>query len=254
MTALAQGIQRPKISDPSIDFAPQKDATIIYQGALVMLDSSGYARPAAANVAGAYCVGVAIPRNKDLDRYDNSSTVTGHADGFITVEFEQGVFGFVNDGSNPILSTTQPGTPLFAVDDQTVSLSSSNGTRPVAGRLRALDSTAIGGPVLVEVSKAIGAQLGFGSGIEPMLVGTALASATTIAPTAPIHHVTGTTAINTITPPPAFLANGGQIVLIPDGLFTTGTSGNIALATTAVVSKAIIMTYDPVAAKWYPSY
>jgi hypothetical protein len=48
--------------------------------------------------------------------------------------------------------------------------------------------------------------------------------------------------------------SGGQLTLIPTGLWTTGTSGNIALATTAVVSRALIMTYDHNTTKWYPSY
>ncbi len=85
-----------------------------------------------------------------------------------------------------------------------------------------------------------------------MNLGTAIASATTIAPVAGITHITGTTAIATITVPANF--GTGQIVLIPDGIFTTTTAGNIALASTAVVSKALIMTYDSTAAKWYPSY
>jgi hypothetical protein len=145
------------LSDPSYDFAPQKDSTIVYQGSLVMLDTSGYARPAASGVAGAVCVGVAEPRDLTLDRYDN--TVVGHADGFLIVKYRQGIFGFANDGTNPILATTQPGTVVYAVDDNTVSLSSNAGARPAVGRLRGLDSTSIGGPVLVEVSKAIGKQL-----------------------------------------------------------------------------------------------
>ena len=48
--------------------------------------------------------------------------------------------------------------------------------------------------------------------------------------------------------------SGGQITLIPTDLWSTGTSGNIALATTAVVSRALIMTYDHNTTKWYPSY
>jgi hypothetical protein len=48
--------------------------------------------------------------------------------------------------------------------------------------------------------------------------------------------------------------SGGQITLIPTGAWTTSTSGNIALASTAVVNKALIMTYDHNTAKWYPSY
>jgi hypothetical protein len=81
-----------------------------------------------------------------------------------------------------------------------------------------------------------------------------IASATTIAPTKQITFISGTTAIATITAPDPISTGGGQITLIPTGLFTTTTAGNIALASVAVVSKALIMTYDTTTAKWYPSY
>lgn len=80
-----------------------------------------------------------------------------------------------------------------------------------------------------------------------------IASTTTIAPKAEVVRVTGTEAIATITAP-----LGGQfplrIVLIPAAAFTTVTTGNIALASTAVASKALHMTYVPSLSKWYPSY
>lgn len=87
-------------------------------------------------------------------------------------------------------------------------------------------------------------------------VGAALASAATVAPTSPIQHVTGTTQITTITAPVNFTASGmgGCVVLIPDGAWTTGTTGNIALASTATVSRALTMCYDSGTSKWYPSY
>ena len=81
-----------------------------------------------------------------------------------------------------------------------------------------------------------------------------VASSATIAPTAPINFVSGTTTISTITAPAGISSGGGQIVLIPTGLFSTNTAGNIALATVAVVNKAIIMTYDATTTKWYPNY
>jgi hypothetical protein len=80
-----------------------------------------------------------------------------------------------------------------------------------------------------------------------------IASAATIQPTTPIVFVSGTTNVVDITPP-AQMIGGGQITIIPTGLWSTTTAGNIALATTAVVSKALIMTYDAATAKWYPSY
>ena len=87
--------------------------------------------------------------------------------------------------------------------------------------------------------------------------GSAIASAATIAPTQQYFHVTGTTAISTITPPNAcsqYANTMCQITIIPDGIFMTATTGNIALASTTVVGKALIMTYDPDTNKWYPSY
>ena len=80
-----------------------------------------------------------------------------------------------------------------------------------------------------------------------------VASATTIQPLTPVIFVSGTTAIATITPP-SVMVGGGQLTIIPTGIFTTTTAGNIALASTAVVSKALIMTYDATTNKWYPSY
>jgi hypothetical protein len=80
-----------------------------------------------------------------------------------------------------------------------------------------------------------------------------IASAATIQPLAPITFISGTTTINTITVPSEFVG-GGQITLIPTGLWSTGTSGNIAIATTGVVSKALILSYDATTTKWYPSY
>lgn len=81
-----------------------------------------------------------------------------------------------------------------------------------------------------------------------------IASATTIAPSARITFVSGTTAVATITPPAALGAFNNQIVLIPTGAWTTTTAGNIALASTAVANRALTMTYDATTTKWYPSY
>jgi hypothetical protein len=155
MTALAAGTQRPELSDPTNNFGPQKGSTIVYQGGLVMTDASAYLRPAAASVAGSYCVGVYDDPHSVRDRSD----ATGLADGALTLQYKEGVFGFQNDGGSPILATTPSGTAVYAVDDQTVSLSSNAGARPIAGRLRRLDSSVTGGPVVVEVSESIGRQL-----------------------------------------------------------------------------------------------
>jgi hypothetical protein len=76
-----------------------------------------------------------------------------------------------------------------------------------------------------------------------------------ISPTKIIHFISGTAVIQTITPPPPVDTNGGTITFIPLDYFDTSDSGgNIALRSSAVKYKALIMTYDPIQATWYPSY
>ncbi len=84
-------------------------------------------------------------------------------------------------------------------------------------------------------------------------VSTAVAStAGAVVPTGPLFHITGTAAITGFTAPVGF-ANIGQFTVIPDGTFTWVTSGNIALAGTAVVNKTITFTWDGTNSKWVPS-
>jgi hypothetical protein len=88
-------------------------------------------------------------------------------------------------------------------------------------------------------------------------IGTAIASAATIAPSgAGIVHVTGTAAITTMTPPSGCTAAGFgcRITLWPDGAWTIAAGGNFSNASTAVVGRPMDCTYDPTPAKWGCSY
>jgi len=85
---------------------------------------------------------------------------------------------------------------------------------------------------------------------QEVVVGSSVASASTITPTSGLFHVTGTTQITTINLPRTGYT--GCLRLIPDGAFATATGGNIALASTAVVSRVLEMCYD--GTSWYPSY
>lgn len=99
-----------------------------------------------------------------------------------------------------------------------------------------------------------GADATFGGLIGTSAAAATIASAATIAPTKSITFISGTAAVVTITAPTSFAAAGGSITLIPTGAFTWTTAGNIAVAGTAVVSRALTMTYDSGTSKWYPSY
>ena len=83
-------------------------------------------------------------------------------------------------------------------------------------------------------------------------LGSNVTAAATITPTGLIFPVSGSGAITTINLPyTGFL---GQITVLPaaGSTWTTATGGNIALGSTAVVAKALHLTWSGTA--WYPSY
>ena len=127
-------------------------------------------------------------------------------------------------------------------------------------------TTGLAGDVIPVVQSGVTSQITnanlFGSVPSMNVVGfigtTAIAptvaSSVTITPLKSITFISGTLAVATISVPSNMLFTGGSITLIPTGVFTWTTAGNIALAGTAVVNKALIMTYDYGTGKWYPSY
>lgn len=81
-----------------------------------------------------------------------------------------------------------------------------------------------------------------------------IASASSITPVKEITFISGTAAIATINTQAPITGANGTIIFIPTGAFTWTTAGNIAIAGTAVVGKALHMTYTNGTGKWYPSY
>ena len=83
---------------------------------------------------------------------------------------------------------------------------------------------------------------------------TASVAGATVPPQgADYFHVTGTNAITGWTNPTG-IQDGARFTVIPDAVFTWTAAGNIALAGTAVVSKALDFVWDATTGKWYPSY
>ena len=129
-------------------------------------------------------------------------------------------------------------------------------------RLALTDETGTGSAVFATTPTLVTPVIGAATGTSLVLssfnavsaAAPTIASAATITPTTPIVFISGVAAIVTITASAPISAGGGAITLIPTGIFTWTTAGNIALAGTAVVSKALTMTYDATTTKWYPSY
>ncbi len=108
--------------------------TQFYQGQLIMMGSDGLLAPATTGgrATGSVCVGVS-QQTSILITSTNPLPL-----GYLSVRF--GTVDMSNDSGNPVLSTTLLNTLLFAVDDNTVSLSSDGGLRAIAGRLRGFNS------------------------------------------------------------------------------------------------------------------
>jgi hypothetical protein len=86
---------------------------------------------------------------------------------------------------------------------------------------------------------------------------TAVASATTIVPSGPFFHLTGTTTVQTITTPvgcDATAVGGCQFTVICDAACVWNASGNISAASTTVVAHtSVTFNWDAVTSKWVPS-
>jgi len=82
--------------------------------------------------------------------------------------------------------------------------------------------------------------------------GGTVASAATIVPAGYQTFVSGTTGVDNIQVP--WDGFEGTIALIPTGIFSISTSGNVAIGVTTVVSKVLFLTYSQKTSKWYPSY
>jgi hypothetical protein len=171
----------------------------------------------------------------------------------------------------PVLGTPQSGTLTnctgLPVATGVSGLGSNVATflaTPSSANLRTAltDETGTGSAVFATTPTLVTPVLGAATGTSLSLSGFSavsaaaptIASATTIAPTTPIVFISGTTAVVNITAAAPISTGGGTITLIPTGAFTWTAAGNIAVLGTAVVNRALTMTYDATTTKWYPSY
>lgn len=104
----------------------------VYAGAMVAVDSNGYAVAASAD-------NTLTVIGRANEQKDNSSGDAGD----LSVEVEIGVFKYGSIENTTDLTIADIGKLVYASDDQTVSLSSSGNTRPVAGRILDRDSSGV---------------------------------------------------------------------------------------------------------------
>ena len=106
MTALSANYARPSRNLGAKRPYPVNAASVIYAGALVMIDADGFARPAAALASNGGCVGVATEK-----------VTGGAADGDKWVEVQEGEFLFAGD---TLAQTALVAGIVYADDDNTV--------------------------------------------------------------------------------------------------------------------------------------
>lgn len=109
-----------------------KGATRIWAGALVCLDATGYAIPAATALN-------LVVRGVAQEEANNAAG----ADGAINVETRRGVFRFANSAAGDLIARAEIGDDCFIVDDQTVAKTNGGGTRSTAGKIVDLDAQGV---------------------------------------------------------------------------------------------------------------
>ena len=111
---------------------------VIYAGAQVDLNASGYAVPAATNTTG-----------RAMGRAEQSIDNTGGADGALKIIVRRGAFKWGNSASGDAIDNTKIGLDAYVVDDHTVALTDNSGARHKAGKIIQVDPD---GGVFVETT------------------------------------------------------------------------------------------------------
>jgi len=104
----------------------------IYKGALVAVNSSGYATPGATATT---LVG--------LGRADATVDNTLGQNGDLNIRISRGIFRFSNSANADAIANDDIGKICYIVDDATVALTNGGGTRSEAGRIFGIDSSGV---------------------------------------------------------------------------------------------------------------
>lgn len=125
MVALTKGRQTPERGNALHEFTVAATFTV-FEGALVMVNSSGLARPGAAAT---------------------SMTAAGRAENGAAagekVTVKRGVFRWANSADADAIAAADYGATVYIVDDQTVAKTNGSSTRSAAGICRGVDAQGV---------------------------------------------------------------------------------------------------------------
>lgn len=135
MTALATKRSTVRYGDapvPSLLALGVAAAAVIHQGALVALNGDGFLVPADDDSS-----------LRVVGRAEESIDNTDGADGDLSCNVRTGVFKWANSAGVDAVPSSHVGFPCFAIDDQTVALSSAGGSRPPVGIVVKVESDGV---------------------------------------------------------------------------------------------------------------
>lgn len=223
------------------------DNTTIYSGALVARDSTGKLVNASA-LSTLTVVGV----------YDGGDTLVSVTDAVTTDKVRSGIARFDNSTAGDAITVASKGRICYVVDNQTVALTSSSGTRPVAGRIIDVETAGSLGGDVTGVWVLVGALDGSSAGDATVSLKYSLANignaAATLAETAIMSHVGSSRTIKriSITPTAGVTANDTDYATITLKKYDGAGGAAVTLATlvtnvaggswTALVPKAVTLS------------
>lgn len=111
---------------------PVAAAAKIYAGSLAAASATGFLQPAAT------AADIVV-----LGRADEHVDNSGGADGDATATVRRGVFRWANSAGADEIENTDVGKDCYAVDDQTVALTSDSNARSKAGKIVGVDGAGV---------------------------------------------------------------------------------------------------------------
>lgn len=121
-----------EMKDGELVAVPVAADAVIYAGALVVANATGYAAPGSTATTLTY-----------LGRAEEAVDNTGGADGAVTVQVRRGkAFKWGNSGADAV-TQAELGKTCYIVDDETVAKTDGTGTRSAAGTVVAVDSDGV---------------------------------------------------------------------------------------------------------------
>lgn len=152
--------------------------------------------------------------------------------------------GAVTTGSDNIYIGKQAGAQAASV--------ALNNCIQIGGGVAAGNFPTVNGQTIIGSDSTVSTRI-YGFQIQGATDPAISAATGTLTLTQPITRITTTGAVATITVPWTGTF-AGQITLIPIVAFTTTIAGNIAVASTVTINRAITFTWSSATSKWYPSY